>query len=718
MKGDSPEASESLWRTASWKVHKAPRSESARGWRREPPDVLTSPSIVLLSPAWPSSHGGIETVNRELGKALARLGEVVVCIVAHATAADVADAAKSEVQLIKGKFRRSDTNNSHLVDVAWPTSPPTGRVRLIIGHSKFTGRAANALRDRLNAQSGLRTAVRSAYFVHMDLRALRSLEGLPAAQRDKEESTELEGLRSADLVLAMGPKLRDVAADLCRQIAKTSDVTMIVGGMDPGANLLEPRHVPAIALIGRLALYSDDPMELRLNEAKGVDLVLDAYGELLKTWSPHDQPPALELIGIQPELEEPLVKAAHDRVMTIAGRRHVPVNVTPFASNISSVETAFSRASLLLMPSVVEGYGLVALEALSRGIPVLVSAHSGVAQLIRDRLPASLVSKAGCFIDTEREDAAVALADQMAEAIRHPLDTMHRQMDLRRELMMVASWEAGAEAILKGLNDPSGVLAEIRQCRQWLRSILAPARRLFFPSHEHWEKYRKLGQIITESPGMDRADLQDLMDCFGYFGKIAAQEGRYHQKGEIDRVTVEGVDLSRLTLDGVFIDTDFRLTDLRGVIAKAGFFYCSWDEVSADDASLHDSLFELCRWRAVTLRGASLLGTRFKYFACDGLAMTDTALDNSFWETARFSRVSMANTFGSPVWEGVTLLEIANSRPLSSFFDQSLIWDGSRPTPLPSSWVRKRAKVGPYEENFSPGRFGRSPDSGIDLIPN
>ena len=54
------------------------------------------------------------------------------------------------------------------------------------------------------------------------------------------------------------------------------------------------------------------------------------------------------------------------------------------------------EVDLVIMPSRAEGFGLVALEALSAGLPVLVGKNSGFAQAITD-LPYSK----SCIVDSE-----------------------------------------------------------------------------------------------------------------------------------------------------------------------------------------------------------------------------------------------------------------------------------------------------------------------------
>ena len=51
------------------------------------------------------------------------------------------------------------------------------------------------------------------------------------------------------------------------------------------------------------------------------------------------------------------------------------------------IKTMLREADLVVMPSRTEGFGLVALEAISAGVPVLVSSETGIAKALQDLNP-------------------------------------------------------------------------------------------------------------------------------------------------------------------------------------------------------------------------------------------------------------------------------------------------------------------------------------------
>lgn len=129
------------------------------------------------------------------------------------------------------------------------------------------------------------------------------------------------------------------------------------------------------------------------------------------------------------ELLESLRQQAHR--LGIERRVHFAGFVPP-----SGVEEILRRSTVLVMPSVSEPFGLVALEAIRCGLPVILSKQSGV----REVLPRALQVD---FWDHER------LADQILASLRLP--GLARQLVSEgRELIQALSWERSARAVLEG----------------------------------------------------------------------------------------------------------------------------------------------------------------------------------------------------------------------------------------------------------------------------
>ncbi len=99
-----------------------------------------------------------------------------------------------------------------------------------------------------------------------------------------------------------------------------------------------------------------------------------------------------------------------------------------------AVERAFDAASVFVMPSVSEPFGLVALEAMDRGVPVVLTRSSGVAETVMSALK----------VDSEDVDA---LADRVLAVLRHPALAGHLAQQGRSEVRRL-TWARQAERLI------------------------------------------------------------------------------------------------------------------------------------------------------------------------------------------------------------------------------------------------------------------------------
>lgn len=131
----------------------------------------------------------------------------------------------------------------------------------------------------------------------------------------------------------------------------------------------------------------------RIQRLKGIDLLLKAFAILLSSW--HDGlPPSLTVVGgvsaagaADPETVERarLQRLASD--LGVEGRvtfhDAVPHNQLPYY---------YSAADVVAVPSTYESFGLVALEAMASGTPVVASRVGGLQWTVRDGETGFLVS--------------------------------------------------------------------------------------------------------------------------------------------------------------------------------------------------------------------------------------------------------------------------------------------------------------------------------------
>lgn len=158
---------------------------------------------------------------------------------------------------------------------------------------------------------------------------------------------------------------------------------------DAGEGAREPADPPVLLFVGRLVAR------------KGVDRLLDALALL------RDRPWRLEVVGFGPERES-LQRRASD--LGLADRVAF-LGAVPDADLVA----AYRRARLFVLPATLderadtEGLGVVLLEAMAHGVPVLATRRGGIVDIVVDGETGWLV-----------EDEIAALAEGLAEALADP----------------------------------------------------------------------------------------------------------------------------------------------------------------------------------------------------------------------------------------------------------------------------------------------------------
>lgn len=157
-------------------------------------------------------------------------------------------------------------------------------------------------------------------------------------------------------------------------------------------------------------------MSARLSAQKGVDIAILAMKLMQRSCSGGpDTLPVLHLFGDGPE---------NDYLRALAESLHLADTVT-FHGNVPDVVHRHVDADAILIPSRTEACPLVAMEAMSAGIPLIASAVGGVPEMVEDGVngllvdpesPRSLMEGVRRLLDAPT--AAASLADQARETFR------------------------------------------------------------------------------------------------------------------------------------------------------------------------------------------------------------------------------------------------------------------------------------------------------------
>lgn len=345
-------------------------------------------TLVAFATRWGSKFGGINSFNEDFLSAFGyafHTGAKVVCIAAEATEEDVREAAKSKVELVPLPYRPGDVTFGlqhalAVVDELRRFNHDPGET-VWLGHDRITGEAAI---EAASIAGGRSAVIHHMSYDHYESYAETSQSAYSKGQAQK-------GLFArADVVLAIGPLLRDAARDI---VGGGKPVHMLIPGLAEIDAKAAPNTFTAF-LSGRL---SADAARIKQGHL-GIAAFARAIHEARRDSRPVGlkKQPKLLLRGVDVEgeaLHPPstgshndehvLKKFAEDYAGAV-----INLHALPFTQDRAELYSELSGASVALMPSWHEGFGLVAWEAIAAGVPLIISKNSGVYRFLEEEYPA------------------------------------------------------------------------------------------------------------------------------------------------------------------------------------------------------------------------------------------------------------------------------------------------------------------------------------------
>ncbi|XP_067024408.1 uncharacterized protein [Acropora muricata] len=318
--------------------------------------------VTLLSSEWGSTKGGLSTLNRELAIQLAKNDNVEVSMYLPLCSEDDERAAAGfRVCLLKAKKKPGYDPIDWLASV-----PKDHHMDIVIGHGICLGRQVLTIKE-------LCPDCKWIQVVHTDAEELAMFKDYadPTVKGAKKHQAEVELCKLADQVVAVGPKLTENFARYLRSCGKDQAVINLTPGIFSEFTKLNINQAAEERETFRVLVFGRGDSEDFL--VKGYDIAACAVA-MLKAKEPFFK---LVFVGA-PDGEEDKVK-----------ERFLEEGILPSqlivrrAKERDELAKQFYEADLVMMPSRTEGFGLAALEALSAGLPVLVSKNSGVGKALK-----------------------------------------------------------------------------------------------------------------------------------------------------------------------------------------------------------------------------------------------------------------------------------------------------------------------------------------------
>ena len=297
-------------------------------------------------------------MNRELGIELAKLPNVsVTFFVPKCTEEDKKTAGKHNIRIVEA------TERLGYDQLEWLSFPPRDLVTdVIIGHGVKLGRQAQVIRDYHGCSCWLQVV----HTAPEKLAMFKTYSGA-IAKGDEKQWAEVRLCKIADLVVTVGPKLYDIYSRYLNRSEK------IVMNLTPG--IISELSDLKLSTQGSkkfwvLVFGRGDSEDFEL---KGFDIAARAVAEL------NDKSYQLIFVGAPRGNEEQVAERLLEQ-----GLSRNQLTVKGYLENRDDLATLLSMANLAVIPSRTEGFGLTALEALSAGLPFLVSQNSGFAEALQE----------------------------------------------------------------------------------------------------------------------------------------------------------------------------------------------------------------------------------------------------------------------------------------------------------------------------------------------
>ena len=284
--------------------------------------------------------------------------------------------------------RVAASHNVHLIEaeemagydnpVDWLSSLPDGHVvDCVIGHGAILGRQVQVIKRQCKCKW-----IQVVHTAPEELGMYKSYADA-ISKGEKKHQAEVKLCEKADQVVAVGPKLAEAFSGYLRACGKDQNVLNLTPGIfSEFANVKqasEERKTFSVLVFGR-----GDNEDFQL---KGYDIAARAIAEL------KDEPQPYKLLFVgAPSGEEEKVKD----LLLQQGIDRSQLTVRCFNESREQLARLFCEVDLAIMPSRTEGFGLAALEALSAGLPVLVSGNSGLGEALKGVLYGS-----SCVVESD-----------------------------------------------------------------------------------------------------------------------------------------------------------------------------------------------------------------------------------------------------------------------------------------------------------------------------
>ena len=370
--------------------------------------------VTFLASEWKSIKGGLSTLNRELAINAAKSPEVeVTFFVPRCNDDDRKAALDHKINLVKAKRLVG------MDELAMLNFPPSDlQIDIVVGHGVKLGPQAQVIRQTHQCKW-----VQVVHTAPEELGMYKTYSN-PVSVSEKKHEMEVALCELADLAVTVGPKLSETFRTYLRGCKKDQMVVEFTPGIlaefSEVHQVVDERKKFRVLVFGR---GDDEDFEL-----KGYDIAAKAVATLDDTHLIFVGAPD----GKQDEVKIRLLKC---------GILAQHLTVRSFLQSRESLKNLLCEVDLAIMPSRTEGFGLTGLEALSAGLPILVSRNSGFGEALRKVLY-------GSYFVINSEDPEVWAKAIKDVQDKDRCDRLQESEGLRASYEKKYSWESQTKSLI------------------------------------------------------------------------------------------------------------------------------------------------------------------------------------------------------------------------------------------------------------------------------
>ncbi|XP_078663372.1 uncharacterized protein LOC144906699 isoform X1 [Branchiostoma floridae x Branchiostoma belcheri] len=398
--------------------------------------MAESSSVLLVCDQYATSkEDDVSTMNRQVVQILTGAGRKVYCLVLEDTEEDRKCAEADGVELILPTCKEGDTRK-HCLDwltfdhhIRYPRLPQD--IGWIVGHADVTSRAAATIMEERFPQASISIVTQT---IPEDTEKYKEEE--KAMGIGKKEDSIRQDAEKAKTLFSVGHRTHGHLTNSIRAIPKDKRPVHKLFLPEP-SKIFQETTVEYVESREKVVLLISRVKEV--GKLKGLDFVAKSLARVAKRSHERIQ---LRIRGVS---EEEYQASMNSLQTSINSGKLIPT-LLPHGTQ-EDICRDMQQAHLVLMPSRTEPFGLVGLEAMAAGVPVLISDQSGLATLVNEVVPEFHHS---VLAITGNDSTDVThWANQIENVLRMSKAEFSRAAELKKRLLESRYWEESHRCFLQ-----------------------------------------------------------------------------------------------------------------------------------------------------------------------------------------------------------------------------------------------------------------------------